>query len=520
MRAESHHATFAASINMRKISTLIPLIACVLAGTCHAYQLVGTEALSEELIAQHYTINPNLDVVIVVDRTIPTFEYQTFYCAGSADEAEGQQGRIHFLEHIMSGTGSHGLGKLNQLVVENGGQKNAATSDHFTRFILRFPKDKLDLAVEIDLGRHYNTIINEEVVEHEKKIVLTERSRNVENINRQFTDYFFDLIYKKKQLSSIGTEAFIKQLAPDDLKAYYENFLRLQKRLIVIIGDVEVDHVLAKLDEAYGHEQTLTNRRTDWHAPQFLNRDVLGKKFKRTAKNLSVGKFRKSWYTPSLGHRDYAGLLILGRMLNNPSNSLRSSVVDSGLAHVFKVELIDYKGFGLTSCKADSPPDISVEGIKNAIQTKLEEIKTQGISEDEFTAAQNQQLKAMYSAFYNRSNMAYSFGRTFAHTDDPMLYPKLIRDMKSIRAEDIPRIIDQYLTDDNSITLSLTLEPKKSTPKKRTVLRSIIIVLESVGFLTLLVGLVALMVWVNKKLNQRLSRKAITDEMDAADERE
>ena len=207
-------------------------------------------------------------------------------------------------------------------------------------------------------------------------------------------------------------------------------------------------------------------------------------------------------------------------MLNNPSNSLRSSVVDSGLAHVFKVELIDYKGFGLTSCKADSPPDISVEGIKNAIQTKLEEIKTQGISEDEFTAAQNQQLKAMYSAFYNRSNMAYSFGRTFAHTDDPMLYPKLIRDMKSIRAEDIPRIIDQYLTDDNSITLSLTLEPKKSTPKKRTVLRSIIIVLESVGFLTLLVGLVALMVWVNKKLNQRLSRKAITDEMDAADERE
>ena len=505
---------------MIKISTLIPLIACVLAGTCHAYQLIGTEALSEELVARHYTINPNLDVVIVVDRTIPTFEYQTFYCAGSADEAEGQQGRIHFLEHIMSDTGSYEPGELNQIIVDNGGQNYAFTTIHFMYLRLRFPKDKFDFAVEIDRDRFYNTVINEEVVKHQKKIILTERSRNVANINRQFTDYFFYLIYQKKQLSYIGTEAFIKQLEPDDLKAYYENFLRLQKRLIVIIGDVEVDHVLAKLDEAYGHEQTLHKPSNGLHAPQFLNREVLGKKFKRTSKNLSVGKFRKSWYTPSLGHRDYAGLLILGRMLNNPSNSLRSSVVDSGLAHVFKVELIDYKGFGLTSCKADSPPDISVEGIENAIQTKLEEIKTQGISEDEFTAAQNQQLKAMYSAFYNRSNMAYSFGRTFAHTDDPMLYPKLIRDMKSIRAEDIPRIIDQYLTDDNSITLSLTLEPKKSTPKKRTVLRSIIIVLESVGFLTLLVGLVALMVWGNKKLNQRLSRKAVSDKMDAADERE
>ena len=207
-------------------------------------------------------------------------------------------------------------------------------------------------------------------------------------------------------------------------------------------------------------------------------------------------------------------------MLNNPSNSLRSSVVDSGLAHVFKVELIDYKGFGLTSCKADSPPDISVEGIENAIQTKLEEIKTQGIAEDEFTAAQNQQLKAMYSAFYNRSNMAYSFGRTFAHTDDPMLYPKLIKDLKSIRAEDIPRIIDQYLTDDNSITLSLTLEPKKSTPKKRTALRSIIVASTLVGFLTLLGCFVALLVWGIRRLRRKFSRKAITDEMDAADERE
>ena len=500
-----------------KISALVAVIACVLASTCPAYQLVGTEALSEELVARHYTINPNLDVVIVVDRTIPTFEYQTFYAAGSADEAEGQQGRIHFLEHIMADAGSHEPGELNQIIVDNGGQNYAFTSIHFMYLRLRFPKDKFDFAVEIDRDRFYNTVIDEEVVEHQKKIILTERSRNVASINRQFTDYFFDLIYKKKQLSYIGTEAFIKQLEPVGLKAYYENFLRLQKRLIVVIGDVDIDHVLAKLDEAYGHEQTPSALSSESPAPQFLNREVLGKKFKRTSKNLSVGKFRKSWYTPSLGHRDYAGLLILGRLLNNPSNSLRSSVVDSGLAHVFKMEVINYRGFGLTSCKADLPHDISIAAIENAIQTKLEEIKTRGLSGDEFTAAQNQQLKAMYSAFYNRSNMAYSFGRAFAHTDDPMLYPKLIRDMKSIRAKDIPRIIGQYLTNDNSITLSLTLEPKKPTTKKRTPLFYGMMVLLSIGLLMLLGCLVALLVWGIRRLRSKFSQKAIAND---ADERE
>ena len=118
---------------------------------------------------KHYTINPNLDAVIVVDRTIPTFEYQTFYCAGSADEAEGEQGRIHFLEHIMSDTGSYEPGELNQIIVDNGGQNYAFTTIHFMYLRLRFPKDKFDFAVEIDRDRFYNTVINGEVCQTPKK---------------------------------------------------------------------------------------------------------------------------------------------------------------------------------------------------------------------------------------------------------------------------------------------------------------------------------------------------------------
>ena len=119
--------------------------------------LLGRKSCRKKLVAQHYTINPNLDAVIVVDRTIPTFEYHTYYSAGSADEKEGEQGRLHFLEHIMSGTGSHEYGKLNQIIIENGGQKRATTSNHYTRFIMRFPKNKFDLAVEIDRDRYYDT---------------------------------------------------------------------------------------------------------------------------------------------------------------------------------------------------------------------------------------------------------------------------------------------------------------------------------------------------------------------------
>ena len=486
---------------MIKTCAIISFLICVLlTGICHSYQLIGTAALSEELIVQHYTINPRLDAVIVVDRTTPTFEYQTFYCAGSADEEEDKQGRLHFLEHIMAGTGSHEYGKLNQIINENGGQSNALTASHFTYFVMRFPKDKIDLAVEIDRDRYYHTVINKEVVEKEKRIVLTEISSRQSDLQRNFSNRFWGLIYEKKNFNGLGTEDFIKQLESDDLKAYHENFLRRQKRLVVVIGDVNMDSVLTKLDEAYSNEQIPDESSSESPPPQFPNPEMLGKRVKDTSKNLRIAKFRKSWHTPHLGHRDYATLLILARILDKTSNSLRSSLVGSKLARVFRVSLFHNKGFSLLNCTADLPHDTSIDAIENAIQTELEKIRAHGVSEDEFTAAQNLQLKSMYSAFYNRSYMANEFGRAFAHTNDPLLYPKLISDLKSSRRDDILRLIDQYLMDDNSITLSRTLPEKK---------RSLITVIFGSIFIIFPAIMVLFpVIWFIRKLISKSSQKA------------
>ncbi len=490
---------------MKKIYAVILFFVWGLSSTCAAYELIGTEVLSKELTARHYTINPNLDAVIVVDRTIPTFEYHTYYSAGSADEEEGKQGRIHFLEHLISGTGSHEYGQLKQIINENGGQSNAFTSSHITYFVMRFPKDKFDLAVEIDRGGYYDTVINEEVVEKEKKIVLTEISGRRAKLNINFSNRFWGLVYRKKNFSGVGTEDFIKQLEPAGLKAYHENFLRRQKRLVVVIGDVDVDHVLTKLDEAYGNEQISGEISNESPPSQFPNLEILGKKEKFTSNSLSVARVWKSWHTPNLGHRDYATLLILARILNKSSNSLRSYIVDSGLAKVFRVSFNHYKGFSLLSCTADLPHDTSIDAIDNAIHTELEEIKARGISEGEFAAAQNLQLKSMYFKFYDRSNMANEFGRAFAHANDPLLYPKLIKDLKSAHGDDIPRLIVQYLTDDNSITLSLTLPPKEiSSSQEKTSFRTL---LYYAFILWVVAGLVSIVGWAIRRLSspERLS---------------
>ena len=169
-----------------------------------------------------------------------------------------------------------------------------------------------------------------------------------------------------------------------------------------------------------------------------------------------------------------------------------------------------YKGFSLLRCTADLPSDVSIDALETAIQTELEEIRARGVSEEDFAAAQNLQLKSMYFKFYDRSDMANEFGRAFAHANDPLLYPKMIKDLKSVRRDDISRLIDQYLTDDNSITLSLTLPPKEiSSSQEKTSFRTLLyyafILWALAGFVSLLI---ALLVWGVKKRRRKFSEEA------------
>ena len=173
-----------------RLFVLTAIIFCICTDTCLAYRLVGSESLSDALVAHHYTINERLDAVIVVDPTIPTFEYQTFYAMGYADEPEGEQGKLHFLEHIIGGLGSYPRGVQAELIGSNGGKSHATTGVHMTYFKMRFPREKLALAVEIDRDRFYGTLFDDEFINNEKQVVLTELSRNSTRSSRRFSSHF------------------------------------------------------------------------------------------------------------------------------------------------------------------------------------------------------------------------------------------------------------------------------------------------------------------------------------------
>ena len=448
---------------MAKTSLCAAIIVCIGTDTCFAYRLVGSESLSDALVAHHYTINDRLDAVIVVDKTIPTFEYQTFYAMGYADEPEGEQGKLHFLEHIIAGTGSRPRGELNQLISRNGGTHRAVTSAHMTYFSMKFPKNRLALAVEIDRDRFYRTLFDNEFIDNEKQVVLTEISGNSTRTRRRFSRQFWELVYGRSNFDGLGTAAFIDNIEAGDLKQLFHNVLRRKRRLVVVIGDVDEEDVLTKLAEAFpGGDRPKGDRSP---LSRFPNPDALGERYQTKFENLSKSRFRKAWHIPSPGHPDHAGFLVLASILARRSNSLRSSLLDSQTVNSFSVWVNGYKGFGLISFVAEMDPVSSTKGIENAVLARLDDIKTHGVSENDLSAARNSQLRRQYSEFYDRSDMAYRFGQAFAHAGDPLLYPRTVSQIQRVSADDIPRIVREHLIEDNAITLTWTTkEPLLTGP--------------------------------------------------------
>lgn len=469
--------------------------------TCLAYRLVGSESLSAALVANHYTINDRLDAVIVVDPTMPTFEYQTFYAMGYADEPEGQQGRLHFLEHIIEGVGSDPPGVLAELIGSNGGESHAATGVHMTYFTMKFPKGKLALAVEIDRDRFYRTLFDNEFIDNEKQVVLTELSRNSTRTRRRFSRQFWGLVYGRSNFDGLGTAAFIDKIETGDLRQFFHNVLRRKKRLVVVIGDVEVNDVLTKLAEAFpdgdhpGEDRPALSR--------FPNPDVLGERYRVRFKSPNRTRFKKAWPIPALGHPDYASFCVLASILTRPSYSLRSSLVDSKVVNSFSAWASSLRGFGLMGFDAETDPVRSIKPVENAISSRLDEIRTQGITESELAAGRNIQLRKRYSQLYSRSEIAQRFGSAFVEAGDPLRYPRLIRQIRRVNADDIQRIVGEHLIDANSITLSWTLEKKHP------------LWVQIVAFAVLILAIgatVFVIVWTVRKAIQRFSVKAVCNE--------
>jgi zinc protease len=172
------------------------------------------------------------------------------------DEGPGTTGVAHVLEHMMfKGTRRFGLGEFSRLVAEAGGRDNAFTSTDFTVYHEQVHRDRLPLAMQLEADRMANLVIRPDDFAREIKVVMEERRRSYEDrprsllIENLLATAFAAHPYK---WPTIGWMQDLENMSWRDAQAWYKQWYAPNNAIVVVVGDVEPEKVLAWAGRYYG----------------------------------------------------------------------------------------------------------------------------------------------------------------------------------------------------------------------------------------------------------------------------
>jgi zinc protease len=203
-----------------------------------------------------FTLENGLEVVVIEDPRAPVAVHMIWYRVGSADEAPGQSGIAHYLEHLMfKGTDSVPSGGFSAAVEAMGGSDNAFTSWDYTAYFQRVPAERLGDVMRMEADRMTNLRIDPQEAATELSVVLEERGQRTDNdpgglfFEQRMAAQFLNHPYGRP---IIGWRHEIEGLTPEKAKAFYRQFYGPNNAVLIVAGDVRPDDVRALAEAHYG----------------------------------------------------------------------------------------------------------------------------------------------------------------------------------------------------------------------------------------------------------------------------
>ena len=183
--------------------------------------------------------------------------FYIYHDVGAVQEDDDQQGLAHFLEH-MAFNGSKNLPgkamieKLETIGVQFGYNLNAFTSWDCTEYMIKdcpVTEENVDLALLILHDWSQFISLEPEEIDSERGVIMEElRTRDGAQLRAQndmLQKIFKGTIYERRNL--IGYLDGLKSFDHTALENFYHKWYRPEYQALVIVGDVDVDQVEAKI---------------------------------------------------------------------------------------------------------------------------------------------------------------------------------------------------------------------------------------------------------------------------------
>ena len=408
----------------------------------------------------HFKLDNGLEVVVVPDHRTPVVTHMVWYKVGSADETAGKSGLAHFLEHLMfKGTKKNPLGRYSQTVATLGGQENAFTTDDYTAYYQRVPRERLKTLMEFESDRMTGLMLTDAVVKPELQVVLEEQNMRVaNNPGARLGEQMEAALYLNHPYGRpvIGWRHEIEKLDRDGAIAFYRRFYTPNNAILVVAGDVTAGEVKAMAEETYGKVERVL---------EVAPRDRPKEPVQEAARTVTLGdprvtqpSMRRIYLAPSASSApagESEALDVLSAILGSGENSrlYQTLVIDQDIAVSagagYDGTALDYAPFQVA---VTPKPGTTLQQAEAALDAVLADVIDKGVTEDELEGTKSRLIADAIYAQDNQATLARWFGAALATgqtVDQVLSWPDRVR---QVTAEAVQAVARRYLDKRHSVT--------------------------------------------------------------------
>ena len=397
-----------------------------------------------------------------------------WYKVGAADETPGKSGLAHFLEHLMfKGTAKHPAGQFSQVVARIGGQENAFTSNDYTAFFQRVPRDQLKVVMEFEADRMTGLQLSDNVVLPERDVILEEQNQRVRNnpharLSEQVdAALFLNSPYGKPV---IGWRHEMEGLTRDDAIGFYRRFYGPNDAIVVVAGDVDPQAALKSAQETYG-KVARRNGILPRHRPQEPPPAAV-RSLTLADPRVEQPSMQRAYLTPSFATAkkgESEALEVLAHILGSGSNSrlYTALVVDQHVAVSagawYDAAAVDPSKFGVYGAPR---PGVTLPQIEAAIDAVIAQVIDKGVTPAELTRSKTKLIADAVYAQDSQASMARWYGAALATGStvaDVAHWPDRIR---AVTAEQVQQAARQWLEKTRSVTGFLIKDTSPQVEKR------------------------------------------------------
>ncbi len=422
-----------------------------------------------------FTLSNGLNVVIIQDHRTPVVTQMIWYKVGSADETPGKSGLAHFLEHLMfKGTVAHPTGEFSKTISRIGGAENAFTSNDYTGYYQRVPRDQLASMMEFEADRMTGLVLKDENVLPERDVVLEEYNmRTANSPDARLTEQMMASLYLNHPYGRpvIGWRGEIEKLNREDALAFYKRFYAPNNATLVIAGDVTTDEIRPMIEATYGKIPPQPSI-----APQRIRPQEPPPAALRTVTladpRVEAPSVRRYFLVPSAvtaSPAEGAALEVLAQLMGNGNNSYltRALVIDKKIAVSsgawYQSTALDATQFGIS---ATPKPGVDFSQIEQVFDNVITDLSQNPVRAEDLDRVKTQLIAETVYAQDNQMTLARWYGAALTvglSVDDLRSWPDRVR---AVTAQQVRDAAHKWLDSKTAVTGYLVKETAKAQPNE------------------------------------------------------